>query len=109
MTTAVAAAGGEIAGIYYCPHTPGDDCHCRKPRPGLLLRVAEDFAVSLAGLPFVGDKASDVELARRVGARPLLVLTGYGQETAASLADESVEVFPNLANAAARLIAESAA
>jgi D-glycero-D-manno-heptose 1,7-bisphosphate phosphatase len=34
MTSAVEAVGGTIAGIYYCPHTPANDCHCRKPRPG---------------------------------------------------------------------------
>ena len=59
-------------------------------------------------MPLVGDKITDVELARRIGARPLLVLTGYGQETAASLTDESVDTFPDLASAAASLIAEAA-
>jgi D-glycero-D-manno-heptose 1,7-bisphosphate phosphatase len=109
MMVAVTAVGGEIAGIYYCPHTPDDDCGCRKPRTGLLQRVAEDFGVSLASVPIVGDKASDLEMAKRVGARPLLVLTGYGQKTAASLADESVETFRDLASASASLIAESVA
>ena len=108
MRAAVAAAGGEITGIYYCPHTPDDDCDCRKPRPGLLLQVAADFGVSLEGLPFVGDKTADIELARRVGARPLLVLTGYGRETTASLADSTLETFPDLAGVASALLAEEA-
>ncbi len=106
MTTAVAAAGGTIAGIYYCPHTPDDGCDCRKPLPGLLDRVKDDFGVSLAGIPFVGDKVVDIELARRVGARPILVLTGYGQSTLAALDDSEIETFPDLASAASALIAE---
>ena len=93
MTSAVAAVGGAIAGIYYCPHVPDDGCDCRKPRPGLLERVKDDFGVSLARIPYVG-------------ARPILVLTGYGQATLASLDDTEVEVFPDLASAATALIAE---
>ncbi|MFL2553456.1 MAG: D-glycero-beta-D-manno-heptose 1,7-bisphosphate 7-phosphatase [Candidatus Rariloculaceae bacterium] len=107
MTAAVTAAGGKLTRIYCCPHMPIDHCDCRKPRPGLLLQVAEDFGISLNNLPVVGDKASDLEMARRVGARPLLVLTGYGQKTAASLVDESTETFSDLKSAAASLIAES--
>ena len=106
MTSAVEAAGGAIAGIYYCPHAPDHGCNCRKPLPGLLERIKEDFGVSLSGIPFVGDKVGDLALARRVGARPILVLTGYGRATLASLNDNEVEVFPDLASAASTLIGE---
>jgi len=106
MVSAVQAAGGEIAGIYYCPHRPEDDCDCRKPRPGLLERIKADFDISLAGIPLIGDKTTDLELARRVGARPILVLTGYGQRTLAKLDETGVEFFADLANAATALIAE---
>ena len=106
MTSAVEAAGGAIAGIYYCPHTPDEGCNCRKPRPGLLERIKDDFDVSLSGIPFVGDKVADMALARRVGARPMLVLTGYGRATLASLNDTDVETFPDLASATSALLAE---
>ncbi len=106
MMSAVQAAGGEIAGFYYCPHRPDEGCDCRKPRPGLLGRVKADFGISLAGIPLIGDKVTDVELARRVGARPILVLTGYGQDAAAALDDTGVESFADLAGAAQALIAE---
>ena len=106
MLSAVEAVGGTIAGIYYCPHAPGDGCNCRKPRPGLLERIKDDFDVSLAGIPLIGDKVADIELARRVGARPILVLTGYGQATLASLNDTEVEAFTDLASAASALIGE---
>ena len=106
MTSALEAVGGTIAGIYYCPHTPDDDCNCRKPRPGLMDRIKNDFDISLAGIPFIGDKVADIELARRVGARPILVLTGYGQATLASLNESEVETFADLASAASALIGE---
>ncbi len=106
MTSAVEAAGGAIAGIYYCPHAPDDGCNCRKPRPGLLERIRDDFNVSLSGIPFIGDKAADMTLARRVGARPILVLTGYGRATLASLHDTEVEAFSDLASAASALLGE---
>ncbi len=106
MNNAVAGAGGKIAGIYYCPHRPDEKCVCRKPRTALLERVSEDFGASLAGVPLIGDKSADLELARRVNARPILVLTGYGNEAAAEATAAGVEVYPNLAAAARVLIAE---
>jgi D-glycero-D-manno-heptose 1,7-bisphosphate phosphatase len=77
--------GAHLDGLYVCPHHPtaGEppfraDCDCRKPRPGLLLRAARDLDLDLAGSSMVGDKASDLSVAHSVGARSILVLTGYG-------------------------------
>ncbi len=106
MTEAAEAAGGEIAAIYYCPHHPDDECDCRKPRTGMLDRIATDLAVSLNGVPLVGDKAADMELARRAGARPILVLTGYGQETKISIGATGPETFADLAAVTCALLAE---
>ena len=75
MRDAVAAAGGHIAGIYYCPHRPEDGCDCRKPAPGLLRRIAADFGQPLDGVPFVGDKLTDAETALAAGAHPIFVGT----------------------------------
>jgi D-glycero-D-manno-heptose 1,7-bisphosphate phosphatase len=97
MVAAAAAEGGTIAGVFYCPHRPDEDCACRKPRPGLLKQVAEAFGVDLAGVPFIGDKPSDVAAAKAVGARPILV----GPAGAAG-----VERYADLAEAAGALIAE---
>lgn len=78
-------AGAHLDGIYVCPHHPTEGeppfrarCECRKPRPGLLLRAASELGLDLAASTVVGDKPSDVLAARRVGARGVLVLTGYG-------------------------------
>jgi D-glycero-D-manno-heptose 1,7-bisphosphate phosphatase len=100
MRAQVEAAGGAIDGIYHCPHLPEDGCDCRKPRPGLLRAAAAAVGAALTGIPFVGDKLADVEAARAVGARPILVGERVGETPA------GVERFPDLAAAAAALIAE---
>jgi D-glycero-D-manno-heptose 1,7-bisphosphate phosphatase len=102
MRRAVERAGGKIAAIYHCPHRPDDGCDCRKPRPGLLLQAARDFSVSLQGVPFIGDKASDVDAARAAGAEPVLV-------GGAVYPDPSVRVrrFADLAEASRQLIREA--
>ena len=109
MLASVAAHGGELAGIYFCPHHPDDGCRCRKPQPGLLERIEEDFGRSLAGVPYVGDKDVDVEAARAVRARPILVRTGYGEATLEALADKQIEVeiHADLAGAARALLEEA--
>ena len=78
-------AGARLDGIYVCSHHPTEGtpphrtlCDCRKPKPGLVLRAAEDLHLDLARSVVVGDKPSDLELAAKVGARSVLVLTGYG-------------------------------
>jgi D-glycero-D-manno-heptose 1,7-bisphosphate phosphatase len=79
-------AGAHLDGLYVCPHHPTEgapplrmDCDCRKPKPGLLLRAAKDLDLDLTASTIVGDKASDLAVARPVGARGVLVLTGYGR------------------------------
>jgi D-glycero-D-manno-heptose 1,7-bisphosphate phosphatase len=100
MRAAASAAGGRLAGIYHCPHTPDSDCTCRKPRSGMLTTLAADLGLeSFAGVPIIGDKASDLGLAEAVGARGILVRTGKGAMTEASFEGESLEVYDDLAAA----------
>ncbi len=107
MTQTLEAAGGQLAGIFFCPHRPEDGCACRKPLPGLLRQVEARFGVTLAGVPCIGDSRRDLEAAWQVGARAILVLTGNGAQTEQSLeAGAAVEVFPDLAAAARQLIDE---
>jgi D-glycero-D-manno-heptose 1,7-bisphosphate phosphatase len=106
LRKAVAAAGGELAGIYYCPHAPNERCACRKPRPGLLLRIAAEFDVDLRGVPAVGDSARDLEAAAAVGAWPILVRTGNGRATERKLPGKlDVAVCDDLRAAADTIIA----
>lgn len=105
MTGAVEAAGGRLAGIFFCPHGPDEGCDCRKPKPGLLRQVEAAFGTSLVGVPAIGDSARDLAAAQAVGARPILVRTGNGRETEATLAAGSgIAVFDDLAAAAAALL-----
>ena len=107
MTQTLEAAGGRLAGIFYCPHRPEDGCACRKPLPGLLQQIAERFGVILAGVPCIGDSRRDLEAAWQVGARAILVRTGNGAQTQQGLeAGAAVEVFPDLAAAARQLVEE---
>ena len=102
----VSAEGGHIDRIVVCPHGPDDDCDCRKPKPGLLIQLGAYYEVSLTGVPVIGDSRRDLEAATAVGARPILVRTGNGRETEKSLTGKlaSIEVFDNLAAAAAALV-----
>ncbi|HKC97091.1 MAG TPA: HAD family hydrolase [Methylomirabilota bacterium] len=77
--------GAHLDGVYVCPHHPTEGeppyrmvCGCRKPKPGLLLRASADLGLDLERSTLVGDKGSDLVAARAVGARSVLVLTGYG-------------------------------
>ncbi len=79
MTEQLAAAGARIDAIYYCPHTSADGCDCRKPKTGMLERAAREHALDLRRSFVVGDRYVDVEFARKVQARSILVRTGYGE------------------------------
>lgn len=79
MTQQLAAEHVRIDAVYYCPHSSADSCDCRKPKPGLLERAASEHHLDLRRSFVVGDRYGDVELAHRVGARGILVRTGYGE------------------------------
>lgn len=102
----VAAAGGHIDRIVVCPHGPDDGCLCRKPAPGLLERLAHHYDVSLEGAPVIGDSLRDLQAAAAVGARPILVRTGNGRKTEATLPDalRDIEIYDDLATAARALV-----
>ena len=77
----VSDAGGSIEAIFFCPHGPLDQCDCRKPKPGLFKDIAERMHVSLEGVPAIGDSLRDLQASAEAGARPVLVLTGRGEQT----------------------------
>ncbi len=78
--------GAKLDAIYYCAHHPsvGEppyrfDCDCRKPKPGLITRAAKDFEIDISESWMVGDRYSDIELARNAGLKSAFVLSGYGR------------------------------
>ena len=86
MEEMLAAGGARIDAYYYCPHHPDGRvkalarvCDCRKPARGLVDRAAAELGVDPAQSFVVGDRWLDIGLARHVGARGVLVRTGYGE------------------------------
>lgn len=80
------AGGARVDGYYFCPHHPEavipkfrQACVCRKPQPGMLFRAAADLDIDLSRSFVVGDRWHDLEAGQTVGARALLVRTGYGR------------------------------
>ena len=76
----------QLDAIFYCAHHPtvGEppyraDCNCRKPKPGLVQRAATELDVELDQSWMVGDRYSDIQLARNAGLRSAFVLSGYGR------------------------------
>ena len=109
----VEALGGAIAGIFYCPHTPDDDCNCRKPRTGLLDAIETELQQPVSGAFFVGDSMKDLEAATAAKAQPILVTTGKGAKTRARLSNgegnladpDSIPIMPDLAAATRYILA----
>ncbi|MFA6903384.1 MAG: D-glycero-beta-D-manno-heptose 1,7-bisphosphate 7-phosphatase [Gallionellaceae bacterium] len=83
MHKACAQAGGRIDAVFFCPHAADADCKCRKPKSGMIEEIAERYAMDLHGVLSVGDSLRDLEASVRLGAQPVLVLTGKGQKTQA--------------------------
>ncbi len=78
--------GARLDAIYYCAHHPsvGEppyrfDCDCRKPKPGLIQRAASELNIELSKSWMIGDRYSDIELARNAGVQSAFVLSGYGR------------------------------
>lgn len=80
MVAEIAKAGGRIERIYYCPHGKDENCFCRKPRPGMLLRARDELGIDMHDAVFIGDSISDIRAAFAAGVHPILVLTGLGME-----------------------------
>ncbi len=83
MVKTLAAAGGRIDAIFYCPHAPDEGCTCRKPAPGLLHQIQERYGIDLRSVPYVGDSLRDMQAAQAAGCAPHLVLTGRHPDLAA--------------------------
>ena len=78
MNKQLAAVGGRVEAVFFCPHAPDEGCSCRKPLPGLFLQIGERYKVDLKHVHAVGDSIRDVQAAAAAGCIPHLVLTGMG-------------------------------
>jgi D-glycero-D-manno-heptose 1,7-bisphosphate phosphatase len=101
------AAGGRIDRAYLCPHRAEDNCDCRKPRPGMLLRAAHEFDIDLAASWMIGDNITDMQAARAAGVRGVLVRTGLGAAQLRTFADAPwFDIADTVADALAFIAAE---
>ena len=99
MTELVAAEGGSIEGIEYCPHGPDDGCECRKPKGGMIEQIEAKLELDFTQSPaiMVGDSLRDLQAGLTRGCKPVLVLTGNGRETQYKAIDFHFDIYTDLA------------
>jgi D-glycero-D-manno-heptose 1,7-bisphosphate phosphatase len=85
MLAEVRKHGGRIERVYVCPHRRDEGCDCKKPRPGNLLRAAQDLGVLPAFCCFVGDRYMDVQAAHNAGMTAFMVRSGYESDWPSAL------------------------
>ena len=103
METLLGAEGAYLDAIYYCPHHPhkgyeGEvpelkiDCDCRKPKPGMLLKAAEEFNIDLSRSWMIGDGENDIKAGKAAGCRTVLIgAEDYGQDKSVTSLLEIIE------------------
>ena len=112
MNRALAAVGGRIEAVFFCPHSPEDGCHCRKPAPGLFEQIGERFGVVLSGVQAAGNAVRHVQAAATAGCQPHLLLTGQSEHLRDRVglgADADLAALPPELPAGTRLHADLAA
>jgi len=102
----LAAVGGYVEEIFFCPHHPDDACACRKPNTGLFEQIHSKYELDFAKTYFIGDSFTDIQVAKKMGCLPLLVLTGNGRKTLENHPDLTIiPSFEDLAAATAYVLA----
>ncbi len=76
MLREIKDAGGDIKKVYYCIHQDSDNCNCRKPKTGMFKQAQKEMGIKIGGSYFIGDGKMDVEAARNVGLKSILLLSG---------------------------------
>jgi D-glycero-D-manno-heptose 1,7-bisphosphate phosphatase len=98
---------GKIDHFYFCPHAPDDNCSCRKPKPGLILNIIEDYCYSdrlsiedvesiTSKIYFIGDSLRDLQAGISAGCKVALVTTGKGDSTLKKISNENLSEFKNI-------------
>ena len=99
MHKLVRQAGGEISGVWFCPHTADSQCDCRKPKPGMIYDILERFKADPAETWLVGDSLRDLQAMHEAGGKTALVMTGKGKKTLSEHENElpeNTQIFDNL-------------
>lgn len=80
MNRQLAAVGGRLEAVFFCPHAPEDGCDCRKPRPGLFLQIGQRFGVPLAVVQAAGSALRHVHAAMEAGCQAHLLFAGTAEQ-----------------------------
>lgn len=72
----ITPSGIKIQKTYVCPHTPADNCQCRKPKPFMINQAAEEFNIDVKNSYMIGDRESDIMAGVNAGTKTILVQTG---------------------------------
>lgn len=98
MRSEFAARGAPLDAVYYCPHHPDTgsqeyrrDCECRKPKPGMLRRAAQELGLDLAASIMLGDSLTDMEAARAAGVGTRILFARHSHTEDASTEFAKVE------------------
>ena len=73
MIKSIKFSGTKLDDIFYCKHIPEDNCDCRKPKPGMILKAAEKYNINLEESYMIGDKETDIDLGLCVGCKTILL------------------------------------
>ena len=107
MHKLVRQAGGEISGIWFCPHAADSNCDCRKPKAGMILDILDRFQAQAADTYLVGDSLRDLQAIASAGGKPILVRTGKGMKTLAKDSEnlpQGTQIFDSLLDFAVHLV-----
>ena len=74
--------GTFLDGFYYCPHTPDENCNCRKPKPGLLQKAILELNIDLNSSWMIGDSDSDIEAANSIGCKAIKISGSFSLDNA---------------------------
>jgi len=97
LLKAAGDAGVPIRKIYFCPHTKLDNCSCRKPSAGMLLRARDELGIDLSQSIMIGDTEADIGAGKAAGCKTVLVLSGKTKESH-SIKTTPDEIIQSLAN-----------
>ena len=88
------AVGGRIDAVFFCPHSPDEQCECRKPLPGLMHEIGLRYSIDLKHVPMVADTLRDLQAAHAAGCEPHLVCTGRAAGLDAAQVRQMVDQVP---------------
>ena len=92
MQQILLADGVSLAAVFYCTHRTDENCDCRKPRPAMLLRAANEFNIDLGRSIFIGDSETDIQAGLAAGCKPVLFGSIHFESSGNSLPLDNIPV-----------------